>query len=205
MAIAELFSGLKPVADAAPAARQAEKRISDNRRDGGGVHGGKHTATQTATAGSPSTVTSRATKADAAGDVDDGGAWAERAAIVEHEAGAPGEWAEGLATLEASGPPAQFTPREWRQVVHDAGVFLDEWAPQAAALGWGVGDIFGCNRRAPRARLDALGLAALIRGGRVVALTADAARIQHTTGGVTTYRRRADVEARDGVLWEIAE
>jgi len=206
MAIAELFSGLKPVADAAPAARQAEKRISDNRRDGGGVHGGKHTATQTATAGSPSTVTSRPQRADAradvAGDVDGGGAWDKRAAIVEYEAGAPREWAEGLATLETSGPPSAWPPAEWRQVVHDAGVFLDDWGRQAAALGWTVGDIFGCCRRAPRARLDALGLVALVRGGRVVALTADTARIQHKTGGVTKYRRRPNADARDGLLWQ---
>jgi len=106
--------------------------------------------------------------------------------------------------LEASGPPAQFTPAEWRQLVHDAGVFLDDWGRQASALGWTVYDIFGCHSRAPRARRDALGLVALLRGGRVVALTANAARIQHATGNVLTYRRRTGGnEARDGLLWDV--
>mgnify|MGYP006440319543 CR=1 FL=1 len=205
MAIAELFQGLKPVADA-PAAPDAgkparppaaEKSIKESPGDGGGNH--------SAALGVTSAVTSYSPNADAAGDMDvvDDGDWAERAANVEYQVGAPREWAEGLATLEVSAPPAQFTPAEWRQVIHDAGVFVDDWGRQAAALGWTAYDIFGCNRRAPRARLDALGLVALLRGGRVVALTADTATIRTPTGALQTYRRRADVEARDGLLWEI--
>ena len=139
------------------------------------------------------------------GDVDDGGDWDERAAIAEYDGGAPRSWAEGLATLEAMAAPAGWPQREWRQVIGDAARFIDEWGAQADALGWTVGDIFGCNSRAPRAGVDALGLVALVRGGRVKALTADTARIQHAAGGVTTYRRRPDNEARDMLLWEVKE
>ena len=213
MAIAELFSGLKPVAtpavttatppapDAGKPARPpaAEKSIKESPGDGGGNH--------TPVSGVASAVTSYSPNADAAGDMDlvDDGDWAECAAIVEYEAGAPREWAEGLATLESMEAPSWWPEREWRQVIQDAGRFIDEWAAQADVLGWTVGDVFGCCHRAPRARVDALGLVALVRGGHVVALTADTATIRTPTGALQTYRRRADVEARDGLLWEVAD
>src|SRR5262249_8699674 len=52
------------------------------------------------------------------------------------------EWAEALARLDGSKPHSGLTERRWRQVLDDAGRFLDRWAHQAAGLGWSAADLF---------------------------------------------------------------
>jgi hypothetical protein len=53
--------------------------------------------------------------------------------------------------------------------VDDAGHFLDTWAAEPAACGWGPLEVFGCDRNRPWQRLDKMGLAWFIGGGRIVA------------------------------------
>ena len=69
----------------------------------------------------------------------------ERAAIVEHDGGAPREWAEGFARLDAATPPKGFDLGRWRQLIDDGGRFLDRWALTAAECGWSATDVFGLH------------------------------------------------------------
>lgn len=59
----------------------------------------------------------------------------ERAAILEHEGGHPRPWAEAMARLECTLWPSEQDER-WRQVLDDAGRFLDQWREPAERLGW---------------------------------------------------------------------
>lgn len=87
----------------------------------------------------------------------------------------------------------------WLWAVDDGRRFLVEWGAQAEALGWTVDDIFGlppvpgkpASNYRRLARYDLTGLAWLLRGRPVVALTADSAAIRTPGGGqVTFYRKR---------------
>ncbi len=127
----------------------------------------------------------------------------ERAALVEEGAGVPRDWAEGFASLDCAKPPTGITPSRWRQVIDDGGRFLDVWAQKAAALGWSALDVFGVNPAGPAVRYDGMGLVPLIGGHRVVAITADSARIESGPGRFQTYRRRPSPGAV--ALWELIE
>ena len=64
-------------------------------------------------------------------------------------------------------------PRRWLQFVNDIGRFLDgRFAMQAAALGWGPFELFGCDHDRPFARIEQAGLIWQLNGDRLVALTA---------------------------------
>jgi hypothetical protein len=94
-------------------------------------------------------------------------------------------------------------PRRWLQFIHDCGRFLDSgWAGQAAALGWGPFDLFGCDWERPFARADHSGLLWLLSGGRLVALTANAAVIETLAGGHQTYRRSTTDVGRVVLAWQ---
>src|SRR5262249_25372049 len=82
-----------------------------------------------------------------------------RAAIVEHDGKIPRAWGEGFARLHPDRPPGDVPVKRWLQFVDDIGLFLDSgWAEQAAGLGWGPCDLFGCDRDRPFARIDQAGL-----------------------------------------------
>jgi hypothetical protein len=58
-----------------------------------------------------------------------------------------------------------------------------------AALGWTDAELFGCDDIRPFARIDCMGLVWLLKSGRVVAVTADAAVIETVSGPRMTFRR----------------
>jgi hypothetical protein len=94
-------------------------------------------------------------------------------------------------------------PPRWRLFIDDCGRFLDRgFAARAAALGWGPHDLFGCDRDRPVARIDQAGLLWLLRGHRLVALTADTAVIETPTGARQTYRCRPS-EPGCVLAWEL--
>ena len=85
----------------------------------------------------------------------------------------------------------------WQQAIADGKQFLARWEKQAHALGWSANDLFGLfpvpahakpsfNRLA---RYDETGLAWLLQGRPVIALTAATAAIENTTGNITVYRK----------------
>jgi hypothetical protein len=129
----------------------------------------------------------------------------ERAAIVEHDSKIPREWAAGFARLDPDRPPVGVPPRGWQRFVDDCGRFVDAgWAEQAAALGWGSLDLFGCDRERPFTRIDQCGLLWLLNGARVIMLAEDAAAIETPTGAQQTWRRKPSEQG--GVLaWELAQ
>ena len=127
----------------------------------------------------------------------------ERAAIVEHDGGAPRAWAEALARLDPNKPPRDVPPRRWLRFIDDCGHFLDGgWVARAAVLGWGPLDLFGCDRERPFGRLDHMGLLWLLNGGAVVELQRDQAIIETTGGARQCYRRRPVEVGRVVLAWE---
>jgi hypothetical protein len=100
----------------------------------------------------------------------------------------------------------------WQRIVEDSRRFLADWGAEAERLGWTADDIFGLPPVPERpawnysrlARLDQVGLIWLLRGRRVVALSADQAVIATPSeasirsagypgsiqrGSITFYRR----------------
>lgn len=130
---------------------------------------------------------------------------AERAAIVEHDAGIPRAWAEGFARLAEMPCPTNIPPRRWRRFVDDAGRFLDRgWGAKAASLGWGATDLLGCDRHRPWQRIDVQGLLWLLDGAEVVALTEATATTRNSDGARLTFRRVTDPNRVGTCLaWEL--
>jgi hypothetical protein len=128
----------------------------------------------------------------------------ERAAIVEHDGGAPRAWAEGFARLDPTNPPGDVPAQRWLRFIDDGGRFLDAgWTDKAAAFGWGPLDLFGCDRERPFARIDHLGLLWLLDGGTVLELHRDHAIIETLGGARQTYRRRPVEVGRVMLAWEL--
>ena len=119
---------------------------------------------------------------DFAAEVDE----AEREAIAIELGGVPELYAPAFARLQAHAPPEMPLER-WHHFINDAGIFLDQWGHEAERLGWRSADLFGLVRTAPMARYDCMGLLWLLKGERVVALTATEAKL---SGGLTVYRKR---------------
>jgi hypothetical protein len=127
----------------------------------------------------------------------------ERAAIVEHDGGAPRAWAEALARLDPNKPSGDVPPQRWLRFIDDCGRFLDGgWAAHAVSLGWGPLDLFGCDRERPFARVDHLGLLWLVKGGTVVELHRDRAILETERGVRQCYRRRPVEVGRVVLAWE---
>jgi hypothetical protein len=100
------------------------------------------------------------------------------------------DWAAGVVRLGSMPPPRTYPEHAWRQLIVDAGRFLDGWAAQAAALGWPTWELFGCHRRAPWGRIQGMGLVLLLRGKELAAMTATEAVIRTATGAHQTYHRK---------------
>jgi hypothetical protein len=121
--------------------------------------------------------------------------------------GIPSRWLEGVARLATMAPPRSYPAHAWQQLIVDAERFLDDWAPQAAALGWIGWELFGCHRRAPWGRIQGMGLALLLHGDPLAALTATEAVIRRASGAHQTYRRKpADPlsAAERCLVWDLA-
>jgi hypothetical protein len=129
----------------------------------------------------------------------------ERAAIVEHDAGASRSWAEALAMLDPTKPPGEVPRKRWLQFIDDCSRFLDAgWAQHAEALGWGPLDLFGCDRQRPWARIDQQGLLWLLNGSQIVELHRDKAVIEISPGTRQSYRRRPVEVGRVVLVWELS-
>ena len=126
----------------------------------------------------------------------------ERAAIVEYGAGVPRAWAEALARLDPSTPPASVPSEDWIRFIDACARFIDaRWHVQANALGWGPLELFGCDRVHPFSRVEAKGLLWRIGDGDLVALTAHSALVENGAGD-HFFRRRAPV-AGQVLTWEL--
>ena len=127
----------------------------------------------------------------------------ERAAIIEYEANAPRDWAEALAQLDRTKPPAEITHDRWLLFLDDCGRFLDgNWANCASALGWGPLDLFGCDRRHPLRQLSRAGLLWLVDGGKLIAMSAELAVVERDG---RERRKYARLGIRSGLVlaWQL--
>jgi hypothetical protein len=105
----------------------------------------------------------------------------------------PASWQRGIAMLRHLRPPEPVQDR-WRELVADAERLLNDWGGTAAALGWTETDLWGCSPGFAR-RLDRDGLALLLRGRPVIAMTESTATISNPLGSANTYRRVAMPDA----------
>jgi TubC N-terminal docking domain len=116
-------------------------------------------------------------------------------------------WAAGVARLATMPLPRSYPANAWQQLITDAERFLDDWAQQAAALGWPSWELFGCHQRAPWGRIQGMGLVLLLRADEIAALTATEAVIRTRTGALQTYRRKSSDPlhpAERCLVWELA-
>jgi hypothetical protein len=133
------------------------------------------------------------------------------AAALENRSAPPievvADWVAGVSRLSAMPPPHSYPKHAWKQLIVDAERFLGDWAEQAAALGWPASELFGCHRRAPWGRVQAMGLVLLLHGRELAALTAAEAVIRTRTGVRQTYRRRTRDPLHSSercLVWEVA-
>jgi hypothetical protein len=115
----------------------------------------------------------------------------ERAALMEHDGGAPKEWAEAFAILDQTQPLAEVSADRWKLFLDDCGRFLDAgWFQRAEALGWKPFDLFGCDRYQPAVGcLERTGLMWSIAGAKLIALSENSAVTVAPDGTRRTYRR----------------
>jgi hypothetical protein len=107
----------------------------------------------------------------------------------------PSDWYAILAELEQQNCPDWLAPDRWAVMLSDAESFLGRWGDTAHQLGWTALDLFGVHPIAPAARFDLMGLALLLHGGAVIALTEDAATIRRSSNAILAYRRGDQAEA----------
>jgi hypothetical protein len=114
-----------------------------------------------------------------------------------------GECREGLALLDPDRPPLDVPGKRWVRFITDARRLLNDGTiKEAAELGWSALDLFGCDDRAPYARIDQMGLVWLVAGSRVVSVSSSAAVIETRTGSRQTYRRRTGEPGRV-LAWQL--
>jgi hypothetical protein len=128
----------------------------------------------------------------------------ERAAIIEEAADTPTRWAKGYAALCAMSPSSGFSPERWRRVIDAVGIFLDRWGAEAIRCGWSDLDAFGCDRDAPAARFDCMGLALLLDRCEIVSIDENGADLLTAAGARQRFRRRK-LPPGTVSLWQLVE
>lgn len=105
------------------------------------------------------------------------------------------KWRSCLSEMSPDQYPCPgYRGEEWRQVYARALSFLDQFGPQALALGWTAPRLFGVHREAGIVRVDACGGLVLPTSGPVRAITATEISFGHLT-----YREKPGQPA--GVPW----
>jgi hypothetical protein len=126
----------------------------------------------------------------------------ECAAIIEYGAGVPRAWADALARLDPSTPPAGVPYEDWINFIDACGRFIDaRWHIQANALGWEPVELFGCDRVNPFDKVEAKGLLWHIRDGNLVALTTHGALVD--SGVRDLYLPRRPPMPGQVLTWEL--
>src|SRR6266852_1236428 len=135
-------------------------------------------------------------------------ACARQLAEPEPSAAERAAWTKAAAILAEALDPARprgdATARHWRQFCADAVRFAEQgWLHRARAAGWSMLELFGCDRAAPFARYDHMGLVLMLNGGEVAGLTDRTAVIATPTGARQIYRRVPIDQARVVLITEI--
>jgi len=122
-------------------------------------------------------------------------------ALDLHQLHIPKAWIDGFERLRAAEPLSDFTSDAWGQMLHDGFAFLSIWGEQAARLGWRDLDLFGLHPIKPLSRVGCQGLAFLLHGGAVTAITERGAALRKETGVMQSFRR--PVYAEQVLAWEL--
>ena len=134
-----------------------------------------------------------------------GDADARPAAVIDHNGRILHALLDGFARLDRDRPPGDVPSKRWQRFVDDVALFLDSpFCPVAAALGWTLPDLCGCDSNRPFARIDQAGLLWLLNGAKVAALTENTATIKSRTGTPQTWRRKPNEPGRV-LAWELAQ
>lgn len=102
----------------------------------------------------------------------------------------PAGWHAILQELKRMQVPEWAGAERWFLMIEDAGALLSNWDRAACDLGWTALDLFGVHPVVPGCRYDAMGLAMLLGGGTVFALTAQTAAFRRPSGSTLTFRRK---------------
>ena len=101
-----------------------------------------------------------------------------------------------FAGLDPAESLSDFPAVRWQLFLADAHCLVEGgWVVRAEELGWTWQDLFGADEAKPFARIDKAGLALLLDGNRVVAMTGTSATIATRTGGRQTFRRRTGISS----------
>lgn len=107
--------------------------------------------------------------------------------------------AAGLDLLTRSPPLWPVEADDWTLAIVRAHSFAERWDALARSAGWSTLDLYGMHRRAPYARLTAMGAAWLVArssGHNAIAVTADAITLATLTGArLRIYRTAPDPDA----------
>jgi hypothetical protein len=122
-------------------------------------------------------------------------------AVVPSLTDIPTDWVLGLRAMAETPCPITIEPKRWLQLRHDAQRFVDQWGPQAAALGWSTLDIFGCHPT-HRGSLDYMGLVWMVAGAEVVAIGARVANLRNSAGTLQRVWKCA-VDVSRILLWDL--
>jgi hypothetical protein len=120
----------------------------------------------------------------------------ERAAIVNIDGGIPSPWSDAFAQMIEMEIPVGVFPDEWADLCNAAGVLLDRWGSQLAALGWSPGETLGIRPERPGWDSNCL-LSALVNGVRVGVASQNAVTLTFPDGS-----SRAMLRNNKGWLYE---
>jgi hypothetical protein len=113
--------------------------------------------------------------------------------------------AAGLELLARSPPLWLIGAEGWAIAVARARAFAERWDGQAPAAGWSTLELYGMHRRAPFARLTAMGAAWVLArsGGSAIAVASDAIVVATRTGGRLRIYRTAAPDPDAVSAWEL--
>lgn len=121
--------------------------------------------------------------------------------------GAPipsGPFAAELARLVSAPVPPSVPPARWAGFVADASRLHADGCAELLAAGWDALDLFGLHRVAPAVRLDAAGLAWMLRGRVLRAVRPDTAELVTASGAVQRAKRLGPSARAEAVLaWSL--
>ena len=99
-------------------------------------------------------------------------------------------WAAGVAQLGRMAPLRGFSDARWATLQTDAAAILTKWGEQLRRLEWSAVDVFGVSPIAPWNAIHCRGLAILLDGSAVAAMTAEGATIRRRGSISHTFVRR---------------
>ena len=117
-------------------------------------------------------------------------------------ASVPADWVAGSARLSGMSCPTTVEAKRWLQLQTDARCFVDQWSIQAAALGWSTLDVFGCDPVHPADRHDRGGLAWMIGGSNMQAISQEVAILRYSSGLLQRVRKCPVIRGRV-LAWEL--